>query len=121
MTVTMPATTRLVGFLLVALGLIGYIATGRASITALIPAFFGTIFLILAMVARGESSRKHAMHAAIALALVGVLGVVPRLLPALSAGSMGPAVLSQLVMAVVLLIYVGLGVKSFIDARKARR
>lgn len=121
MTVTMPAKTRLVGFLLIALGLIGYFATGRASVTALIPAFFGAIFLILALVARGESARKHAMHAAVALAMVGFLGTVTRLTPALGAGNMGPAVLAQLAMAIVLLIYVGLGVKSFADARRARR
>src|SRR5512134_1033916 len=103
MTVTMPATTRLVGFVLIALGLIGYFATGRASITALIPAFFGAIFLILAFVARGEAARKHAMHAAVALALVAFLAVVPRLLPALTAGDLArPAVLSQLAMAIVL-------------------
>ena len=117
----MPATTRLVGFVLIALGLIGYFATGRASVTALIPAFFGAILLILAFVARSESARKHAMHAAVALALVGLLGVIPRLLPALSGGDVArPAVLSQLAMAIVLAIYIGLGVKSFIDARARR-
>jgi hypothetical protein len=122
MTVTMPATTRLVGFVLIVIGLVGYVATGRASVTALIPAFFGAILLILALVARGESARKHAMHAAVALALVGFLAVVPRLLPALTAGDpMRPAVLSQLAMALTLAIYIGLGVKSFIDARRARR
>jgi di/tricarboxylate transporter len=118
---TMPATTRLVGLLLIALGVIGYVATGRASVTALIPAFFGAIFLVLALVARGESARKHAMHAAVALALVGLLGTIPRILPALSAGDLArPAVLAQIVMAVTLAIYVGLGVKSFIDARARR-
>jgi hypothetical protein len=121
MTVTMTATTRLVGFVLIAVGLIGYFATGRASITALIPAFFGAIFLILALVARGESARKHAMHAAVALALVGVLGVIPRLVPALSSGDLArPAVLSQLVMTVVLAVYVALGIRSFIAARARR-
>ena len=117
----MPATTRLVGFVLIALGLIGYFASGRASVTALIPAFFGAIFLILALVARGESARKHAMHAAVALAVVGLLGVLPRLIPALTAGDVSrPAVLSQLAMTIVLAVYVALGVKSFIDARARR-
>jgi hypothetical protein len=120
--VTMPATTRLVGFVLIAIGLVGYVATGRASVTALIPAFFGAILLVLALVARGESARKHAMHAAVALALVGFLAVIPRLLPALMAGDlMRPAIISQLAMALTLAIYIGLGVKSFIDARRARR
>ena len=65
----MPATTRLVGFILIAIGVIGYIATGGASLTALIPAMLGAIMLVLAMVARNVNARKHAMHAAVAIAL----------------------------------------------------
>ncbi len=118
----MPSVTRVVGFLLILLGVVGYVATGRASITALIPAFVGAVFLIIAMVARKPEARKHAMHAAVALALLGVLGTVPRIVPAISAGNLGrPAVMAQIAMALILAVYVALGVKSFIDARKARR
>ena len=120
--ITMPAVTRLVGFLLVVLGLVGYFATGRASITALIPAFFGAVFLLLAMAARRASARKHVMHAAVAGALLGALGGLGRIIPAISAGTLGrPAVLAQIAMTVILLVYVALGVRSFIEARKARR
>ena len=119
--ITMPAVTRLIGFLLIVLGLVGYFATGRASITALIPAFFGAVFLILAMAARSESARKHVMHAAVALALLGALGGLGRIIPAIGAGTLGrPAVLAQIAMTVILLVYVALGVRSFIEARKAR-
>lgn len=118
----MPFVTRLVGILLVLLGIAGYVATGRTSITAMIPAFFGAVFLILAMVARKEPARKHAMHAGVALALLGALAVIPRIVPAISAGNLTrPAVLSQIVMAIVLVVYVALGVRSFIEARRARR
>jgi hypothetical protein len=79
------------------------------------------VFVILALVAKNESARKHAMHAAVALGLLGLLGTLGRLVPALAAGELGrPAVLAQLVMSVLLIIYVALGVKSFIDARRAR-
>jgi hypothetical protein len=118
----MPAVTRLIGFLLILLGIGGYVGTGRTSITAMIPAFFGAIFLILAMVARKVEARKHAMHAAVALALVGALAVLPRIVSGISAGQVRrPAVLSEIAMAVILLIYVALGVRSFIEARRARR
>ena len=118
----MPAVTRAVGFLLILLGVVGYVATGAASITALIPAMVGAILLILALVARKPEARKHAMHAAVALALVAVLGMVPRIVPALRAGDISrPAVIAQIVMALILAVYVLLGVKSFIDARRARR
>jgi hypothetical protein len=118
----MPSITRLFGFLLVALGVVGYLATGRTSVTALIPAFVGAVFLLLAMAARNPNARRHVMHAAVALALLGVLGVVPRIVPAVSAGDLGrPAVLAQIAMALLLVIYIVLGVRSFIEARKARQ
>ena len=118
----MPSVTRLVGFLLVLLGIGGYLGTGRTSITAMIPAFFGAIFLVLAIVARKPEARRHAMHAAVALALVGALAVLPRIFSGISAGNlMRPAVLSQIATAVILAVYVALGVRSFIEARRARR
>ena len=118
----MPSTTRLVGFVLIILGLASYVLTGMTSMTALIPAFFGVVFLLLAMAARGESLRRHMMHAAAAVALLGLLGTLARLVPALAAGElMRPAVLSQLAMSLVLAVYVVLGVQSFIHARRARR
>ena len=117
----MPSTTRIVGFVLIAIGVVGYVATGGASLTALIPAMIGAILLILALVARSAEARKHAMHAAVAIALLSLLGTLPRLVPALRAGELQrPAVIAQAVMVLVLLVYVALGVKSFIDARKAR-
>lgn len=117
----MPATTRLVGLLLIVLGIGSYMATGRTSVTALIPAFFGALFILLALVARREAARRHALHAAVALALIGLVATLGRLLPAIGAGHLlRPAALSQLVMAVLLAFYVAKGVKSFIDARKNR-
>jgi hypothetical protein len=119
---SMIAVTRTVGFLLILLGVVGYIATGGASITALIPAMFGAVLLIIALVGRSPESRKHAMHAALALALVGLIGTLPRIIPALRAGDIQrPAVVAQIAMAVILLVYVALGVRSFIAARRSRQ
>ncbi len=118
----MPATTRTIGIVLIALGVVSYIATGRTSLTAMIPAFFGAVLVVLALVARSESARKHAMHASVAIALVGLLATLMRLGPALAAGNWGrPAVLAQLAMALMLGLYVALGVKSFADARRLRK
>jgi hypothetical protein len=117
----MPSTTRTLGIVLILLGLISYVGTGRTSVTALIPAFFGAVFVILALIANNASARKHAMHAAVAVALVGLLGTLARLVPALFAGQLTrPAVLAQLVMSVLLVGYIVLGVKSFKEARRAR-
>jgi hypothetical protein len=118
----MPATTRAFGLLLIVLGLASYWLTGRTSITALIPAFFGAAFVLLALAARKEHLRKHMMHAAVAIGLLGLLGTLGRAIPAVVNGQAGrPAVVAQLLTGVLLAVYVGLGVKSFIDARRARR
>lgn len=117
----MPSTTRLFGIVLIVLGFASYTMTGQTSITALIPAFFGAVFVICALVARQESARKHAMHAAVALGLIGAIAALARAVPAVVEGNIGkPAVMAQLAMAALLLVYVALGVQSFIAARKAR-
>jgi uncharacterized membrane protein len=117
----MAATTRTFGLVLIALGVASYILTGRTSVTALIPAFFGIIFVLLALIARNDAARKHAMHAAVALALLGLVGTLGRVVPALGRGELSrPAVLAQLAMSVLLGIYIALGVKSFKEARRAR-
>ena len=117
----MPSTTRVTGLLLIVIGVASYTLTGRTSITALIPAFIGAVLVICALIARKESARKHAMHAAVAVALLGAIGSLMRGVPAALAGDASrPAVMVQLATGVLLLIYVALGVQSFIAARKAR-
>jgi hypothetical protein len=117
----MPSTTRLTGLLLIVIGVASYTLTGRTSVTALIPAFIGAVLVICALFARKESARRHAMHAAVAVALLGAIGSLMRGVPAAMAGDASrPAVIAQLVTGVLLLIYVALGVQSFIAARKAR-
>ncbi len=49
------------GIVLLALGLGSYFGTGRTSVTALIPAFFGLPLLALGWLALKENVRKHAM------------------------------------------------------------
>jgi hypothetical protein len=118
----MPATTRYVGLLLMVIGIASYALTGRTSVTALIPAFFGIVFVVLAYVARNEAARKHAMHVAVALALLGAIASLGRAIPAAMAGQLTrPAVLAQIVTAVVMGFYVVMGVQSFIAARRARK
>lgn len=117
----MTGTTRLFGFILIVLGVASYTLTGRTSLTAMIPAFFGAALVVCAMVARNEATRKHAMHAAVALGLVGAIAALARGVPGALAGNAGkPAVMAQLAMGILLLVYVGLGVQSFIAARRAR-
>ncbi len=117
----MASTTRTFGIVLILLGVASYVLTGRTSVTALIPAIFGAAFVILALVARSDAARKHAMHAAVVLALLALLGTLGRLVPAIAGGNLTrPAVLAQLAMSVLLIIYITLAVRSFKEARRAR-
>jgi hypothetical protein len=119
----MTSTTRLFGIVLILLGVASYSLTGRTSITAMIPAFFGAAFVICAMIARrSDAARRHAMHAAVAIGLVGAIAALVRGIPgAINGDPTRPAVMAQLAMGVLLLIYVALGVRSFIAARRSRQ
>ncbi|MFN6963145.1 MAG: hypothetical protein ACK4S4_05190 [Pyrinomonadaceae bacterium] len=121
----MPNTSILCGILLIVVGVAGYaygVSTGSASITALIPAVFGLVLALLGAMSRGnEGLRKHLMHAAAAVALIGFILTAGRLVMKLGEISMTPAVLSQLAMAAICLVFVILAVKSFADARRSRQ
>ena len=120
-----PATATLAfAVVLILLGVGGWVGTGMVSPTALIPAGFGAVFGILAFLAGNESIRKHVMHAAAVLALLGLLGSVPGLLalPGVFDGTAArpAAAVSQTVMALVCALLLVIYVRSFIAARKAR-
>ena len=120
----MPSITLALGVVLIVLGLAGYFLTGAVSLTALIPAAFGLVIAVAGLMARDEGKRKHAMHAAVAVALLGFLGSIRGVLQigALLDGSAArpAAVVSQTIMAVLTLGYIVMAVRSFIQARRRR-
>lgn len=123
----MPKPALALGALLILLGLGGYFGSDRASITALIPAFFGLPIGLLGGVAlqAGEKVRAHTMHAAVVIALLGLLGSaggVPGAIKLVTGGDVSrpPAVVAKAIMALFCLIFIALSVKSFIAARRKR-
>ena len=122
----MTGTSVLVGVLLIALGVGGYYASNQASPTALIPAAFGTVIAMLGMYGRAPDRLRTAMHLAMGIALVGILGSITGLFQAIAhAVSQGPdalglATISRALMAALLIIYLTMGVRSFIAARRSR-
>ena len=116
-----------VGGVLIILGLVAYFVlaepdeAGAKSITAMIPAFFGVPILLLGFVATKAALRKHAMHGAVLLALLGMVGALMRPVRAMIGGefTMSTAAGVQMVMAAICLVFVVLCVKSFIAARKS--
>jgi hypothetical protein len=126
----MAFNTIVCGLMLVVIGYFGYAnatpdaETGKVSPTALIPAFFGGVLVLLGLLAHADKLRKHAMHLA---AVVGLLGFVGGFMPLIRQQSKGlpldptaPAARNGLLMSLICLVFVVLCVKSFIDARKAR-
>lgn len=111
------------GIMLIGIGLLGYcygVTTGHASPTALIPAAFGIVMAILGIISKSnEGLRKHLMHAAVLIALVGFAMTAGRLLMKINELSVGAAFISQLATAIVCLIFVILAVRSFVAARRS--
>lgn len=120
----MPDTAIWFGRLLILLGVIGYgygLSAGNASITALIPAAFGVVMMLLGHLASArENLRKHLMHAAVLVALIGLFASAGRLVMKASEFRVSAASLSQIAMAAICLIFVILAVRSFIAARTSK-
>lgn len=81
--------------------------------------------MICGLLALNERFRKHAMHVAVVLAVIGfagsVMGVVK--VARMIAGETlerPQAAIVQAIMAVTLLVFVGMALKSFVDARRTR-
>lgn len=120
----MPRITVIFSLIYIALGLGGYFLTGAVHKTALIPAVIGIVLLILGLLAGNEKLRMHVMHAALLIGLLALLGTARSLLklPAAFDGTAERpgAVFAQAATAVLSVAYLGLGVRSFIAARRAR-
>ena len=123
----MPIVAMIFGALLTTLGVVAYtspdlLGTGDPfKISALSPAFLGLPIALAGLASAVKPSLlKHAMHLA---AVVGVLGVVGGFVPvALRNFNFETAAVKVGVgMTLLSLAFVGLCVKSFIDAKKARK
>jgi hypothetical protein len=110
----------LFGVLLTLLGGVGYVLTGAVSPTALIPTWFGLPLVALGYLSRSEAMRKHAMHAAATIGLVGCGGALFSLIRTPAGPSSSMATFSQAATVLLTAAFVGLCVKSFRDARRAR-
>ena len=119
----MPSTAIGCGLALILVGIAGYVwgmLDGKASVTALIPAFFGLVIALLGAFAKSnESLRKHLMHGALLVALIGLVIPAYRLISMGDKLSLTPAVVSQAAMALLCLIFLVLGIQSFVNARRS--
>ena len=141
----MAKTTIIFAVLLIALGIIGYsgagstaksseaspepsaeASAGKKSVTALIPSFFGGGLLVCGALALREPLRKHAMHGAAMIGMLGLIAGGGRGAMGLGKFFSGDPSLNQRsflfvwLMAILCGLFVFLCVQSFIAARRAK-
>ena len=118
----MVRLTLVIAGLLLVVGVVGYAIPEGRHVTALIPAAVGVLLGVCGLLALlGESLRMHAMHAAMAIALLGALMTLEPISRLLRGATVGAVTLTAtIVMALLLIVYLVLGVRSFIRARRDR-
>jgi F0F1-type ATP synthase assembly protein I len=123
----MAIPTLITAILLIVVGIGGYAQQDAAerSPTALIPAAVGGVLAVCGLLALNDKFRKHAMHFAAVVALVGMLGgFMPLVRQYTKTGTIDPlkpsAAAGEL-MILICAVFLGLCVSSFISARKARK
>jgi len=115
----MPTLVLSIGALLVALGGYTYFGSASRSAMTLIPAMLGVAIVVLGLLALQDGLRKHAMHGAAALSLLGVIGGIgplamggtARFPPLMMQGTNGMMILSGILLVA--------AVRSMIMARRA--
>ena len=129
----MAKPTLIIGLLLIINGLIGYFLgtpnpeTGIVSKTALIPAYFGIVLVVLGAIATKVTGKgnMHVMHAAVLVGLLGLIGAGMRIPKSLAAYNEGAVtvlpVAMQSLMALLCLVFVILCIRSFVVARLLRK
>ena len=119
----MARVTLIFAVLLIALGLAGYLGTGSLHPTALIPTWIGLALGVFGFfaISPNESRRKLFMHVNVTIGLLGFLGTAVEIVRSFVAAiSPDPiALAAKITLAVLLLIYVILCVRSFIAARRS--
>jgi hypothetical protein len=117
------------GVLLIVIGIVGYTSqdpSGKVSPTALIPAAFGIAIGLCGVLAIWkENLRKHTMHAAAALSLIGmVCAPVPfytRIAKGIEIDPKSPAIISSALTTLVCAVFLAMCIRSFAAVRRARQ
>ena len=119
---TVAKISMVCGALLCVLGFVSYgMSTSLKRETALIPAIFGALLLLLGFFALIKPGlRKHLMHAAAAVGLLGFVGGLVMFLINIGPKGLVLSTVSQLMMAIMCGIFVAACIRSFKIARRER-
>ena len=106
------------GIALIVLGLVAYFATGMASVTALIPTFFGIVIAGLGAAALSDRFRRSALYGSLAVGTLGFLGSISGVPPmiryfngddvARPAASIAQSIMALITLAMVVMLAKGL-------------
>jgi hypothetical protein len=115
-----------VGIVMIAMGVVSIAETPSSLFDIVFPAGLGMLFILMGLLARKEQLKKHAMHGAAMLSLLGLVLTIPALsvLGAQSHGGMPPHAITsfaQMATGVLCLVFLVAAVRSFIVARRARQ
>jgi hypothetical protein len=116
----MARLTVAFGAVLILTGVITYFATGRESVTALIPAFIGGPIVLAGLVSLRPGWRSYGLYAAAGLALLLALGTL-RGTFGLLGGEFSPATVINTVLLVASIGFVALCVREIRDRNRIRR
>lgn len=116
------------GILLIAIAVIGFVATGNQYPTALIPAGFGLLFVLFGVLANSPEAKKRMlwMHISVTVALLLFLSLIKsdfqvfQLAKDANALPHPAAIVEKAAASFLSLLYVLFCVRSFIAARRAR-
>ncbi|MCI0639866.1 MAG: hypothetical protein L0Y72_25365 [Gemmataceae bacterium] len=113
----------LFGVFLTLLGGALYHFSDPKAITALFPAFFGIALFVLGIVAFNSNARKHAMHLAALLGLVGWGFPAYRVVKSMGGDDFewNLAIWGQIGMSVLCGLFLIMCIRSFFAARRARK
>ncbi|HSJ01388.1 MAG TPA: hypothetical protein VK956_03000 [Verrucomicrobium sp.] len=121
----MARISLIFGFLLVLLGTVSWGIAGfdATRITAFaFPAGFGTILILCGIIGgKFPGANKHVMHVAALIALLGAGGGISMAIKAASKGETTLKIATQGTLGVLCLVFLVLCVRSFIQARIARK
>jgi hypothetical protein len=119
-----PTLSMLIGAATIVTGAVATMLAvqhGKSWITPTIPIWIGLILVIAGAIARNAAYRKHAMHAAAAVALLGALGSAPGLVSLITGNyERLTAPLARTITLALMATFLVFAIKSFIDARRAR-
>lgn len=123
----MARFTILTGIVLILLGVFSFMATGSKAPTSLIPAVFGFVLSACGVLARTTDLKKRGlwMHVAVTVGLLGFLSTAASIITFIRMRASGfqvarpVAVEERAAMSVLLLVFVGLCVRNFINNRRA--